>query len=84
MYPYDKMTLYFCLPDRLGVETMDLGKAYSLSGPWCCGTFSLDARVAGEEAVSGTVRKLKTEYLSRFTLGKPTKVELGVEKETYI
>lgn len=26
---------------------------------------------------------MKTEYLSRFTLGKPTKVELGVEKKKY-
>lgn len=60
--------------------------SYSLSGAraWgaACGTLSLDAWVVGKEAVSGSVRKLKTEYLSRFTLGKPTKVELGVKKET--
>lgn len=65
-------------------QHMDLRKPYSLSAPRSCGTFSLDAWVVGKEAVSGSVRKLKTEYLSRFTLGKPTKVELRVEKKKHI
>lgn len=76
--------LYFCFPSRLEIETMvthNLRKPYSLSGTRSCGTFSLDAWVVGKEAVSGSVKKLKTEYLSRFTLGKPTKVELRVEKK---
>lgn len=84
----------FCVPLRLlfsqrdrawdHSQHMDPRKPHSLSGPWCCSTFSFDAWVVGKDAVSGMVRKLKTEYLSRFTLGKPTKVELWVEKKTCI
>lgn len=56
-------------------------KPYLLSGPLFCVPLSLEAGVVGKEAGSGSVRKLKTEYLSRFTLGKPTMVELGVAKK---
>lgn len=67
--------------DRFRCCSVGTPEALSPSEPRSCGPFSLDAGAVGGGVVSGRVRKLKTEYLSRFTLGNPTKVELGVEKK---
>jgi hypothetical protein len=65
------------VPKSHGHQDLGPNRFYSLSEPRCCGAFSLGTGAVGRGAGSGSVRKLKTEYLSLFTLGKPTKVELG-------